>query len=183
MPLPKNEESYTYNDMRAWDDNERWELVDGIAYAMAPPLIRHQRIATYLCSQFCIFLEGKPCEAIAAPGVRLNADAADNTVVIPDIAVVCDPLRIGKEAIIGAPDLIVEILSPSTARFDILTKFRQYQIAGVREYWVVDPELDTVTVHFLEDGKYVTTVFGNEDRVHVRILEGCTISLSEAFLR
>ena len=181
MPIPKGEELYTYADYRVWDDNDRWELVDGVAYAMAPPLIRHQRISTLLCAQLSSFLEDKPCEVIAAPGVRLNAETSDNTVLIPDIAVVCDNSKIDKETIIGAPDLVIEILSPSTARFDILTKFRKYQTAQVREYWVVDPELDTVTIHCLENGKYVTTVYGHEENVSVNVLEGCMINLAKVF--
>ena len=181
MPLPKEEELYTYADYRTWDSSERWELVDGVAYAMAPPLIRHQRISTYLCAQLSNFLEDKTCEVIAAPGVRLNAETTDNTVFIPDIAVICDSSKIDKETIIGAPDLIVEILSPSTARFDLLTKFRQYQDAGVREYWVIDPERDTVTIHCLENGKYITAVYGHEESAPVHVLEGCIIDLSKVF--
>ena len=177
----KEKEYYTYSDYCTWDDSERWELIDGVAYAMAPPSIPHQGISVELSRQLSNFLQDKPCRVYTTPGVRLNADAADDTVLIPDIVVVCDKSKIGENAINGAPDLVVEILSPSTKRFDVLEKFLQYQKAGVLEYWVIDPDIKTATSHILNNNKYITTVYGDVGTAPVYILENFEIDLAKVF--
>ena len=181
MALPKEKEYYTYADLCTWDDSERWELIDGIAYAMAPPSIPHQGISVELSRQLSNLLQGKSCKVYTAPGVRLNPGTTDDTMLIPDIVVVCDQDKIGNNSINGAPDLVIEILSPSTARFDRLRKFQQYQKAGVREYWIVDPESKTVSVHVHNGVKYVTDAYGDEDKAPVHVLEGFEIDLSSVF--
>ena len=141
MPLHQEEQRYTYADYVTWPGDERWELIDGVPYAMSPaPTIGHQRIAGEIHRQLANFLKGKPCEAFIAPvDVRLNADNDDDIVVQPDVLVVCDKNKLDGKCCNGAPDFVVEILSPSTADHDRVNKFQVYVAAGVREYWIVDP--------------------------------------------
>ena len=153
---------------------------------MAPaPTISHQSISAKLTTQLTVFLRGKPCKVLAAPvDVRLCADSDDGTVVQPDIIVVCDQSKFdpGGKSVTGAPDLVMEILSPSTARRDLVTKFRLYQKHGVSEYWTVDPDRKTVAAHTLHDGWYVTRSYDEQDSsVPVHVLDGCTIDLTEVF--
>ena len=102
--------------------------------------------------------------------------------VEPDISVICDPKKLDDIGCKGAPDLIIEILSPSTRRHDLLTKFNLYLRAGVREYWIVDPANKDVQVFLLEDGHYSAKHFGSEgDKVMVNVLEDCYLDLSEIF--
>ena len=152
----KLDKGYTYADYCSWEDGERWELIGGEAYAMAPsPSEGHQGISGRIFGQLYMYLRGKPCKVYAAPfDVRLNADGADDTVVQPDILVVCDKSKLeGGKGVTGAPDFIIEILSPSSLRHDLITKFKLYQRSGVREYWIVDPESKIIKTHvFHESG-------------------------------
>ena len=161
MALPKaDQHRFTYADYLQWPDGERWELIDGKPYAMAPaPTISHQMLAGQLFRQIDEALDGVPCRALIAPvDVLLPApDEADDhaaTVVQPDILVVCDPEKITERNVRGAPDWIIEVLSPATARHDHLTKRALYERAGVREYWLVHPVNRVVTVYTLKDGLY-----------------------------
>jgi len=180
MEALRKEEYYTYEDYKDWDTEDRYEIIDGAAYAIAPPSIAHQRISGELFGQLRDFLKGKPCKLFVAPvGVRLNADTRDNTVLEPDIVVICDRSKIGSNIITGAPDMVIEILSKSTASRDCIDKYQKYREAGVREYWIVDPYGKTVSVNILKDGKYLTHAYAETAAVHV--LEGCTISLPDVF--
>ena len=182
-PLPEYKR-YTYEDYCAWDDDKRWELIDGVPYAMSAPSLAHQRIIVQLGRLFGNYLVGKPCEVFVAPvDVRLNADGADDTVLQPDVLVVCDMEKLDGKSCVGAPDLAVEILSPSTAMRDKVIKFNRYLNAGVREYWIVDPDSRSVSVNILKNGEYVARAYGENDAVPVHILEGCTIRLSEVFAK
>jgi Uma2 family endonuclease len=183
MPLPKEIQRYTYSDYYLWDDDERWELIDGEAYAMAPaPNMGHQGISGEIHRQIANFLRGKTCRVFHAPfDVRLNADTYDDTVVQPDLVIVCDRSKLDIRGCKGVPDMVIEILSPSSARHDRVLKFHTYQRAGVREYWLVDPESRTVSVHILENGKYVTTAYTDDDTAPVHVLEGCEITLRDVF--
>ena len=183
MSLPEKKQRYTYADYCTWDGDERWELFDGEAYALAAPLIVHQRIIGNLHLQFATFLKDKPCEVFIAPvDVLLNA-AGDNDddVVQPDLVVVCDHAKITEKYINGAPDAVIEVLSPSTSTRDKFLKFNKYQNTGVREYWIVDPDSKTVQVHILETGRYFTKSYGETGKISVHVLEGCEISLSDVF--
>jgi Uma2 family endonuclease len=151
---------------------------------MAPPNTSHQWVSRELFGRLFDFLSGKPCQLFSAPfGVRLfpREDLSDDTVVEPDIVVVCDASKLDKRGCNGAPDLIIEILSPSTSRHDQKLKFRKYLEAGVREYWIVDPDQAMVHTHILEDGRYVTRVYDDVDEVPVAVLPGCVIKLGEVF--
>lgn len=151
-------ERFTYRQYRSWPDSERWELIDGHAWAMSPaPMRRHQKLSIRLIRVFANFLDGKPCEAYEAPfDVLLPAgeesDDEVDTVVQPDIVVFCDKSKLTDRGARGAPDLVVEILSPSTSKKDLNEKFNLYQKHGVREYWVVDPAAWSVWVYRLAAG-------------------------------
>lgn len=183
MLAPEKDKRYTYADYYSWDDGERWELINGEALVMAPgPSWRHQGISGGLFYQLANFLKGKDGRVFSAPfDVRLNADTADNTVLQPDIIVFCDRSKLDGTGCKGAPDMTVEILSPSTAKRDRLVKLRLYQDAGVREYWIVDPDTKTATVYTLENGKYVVAVYGDDEVAPVHILAGCEIVLADVF--
>jgi Uma2 family endonuclease len=128
MPSLKEKKHYDYSDYCSWDDSERWELIEGIPYAMSPaPLEFHQRISGELYFQLKSFLLGKSCNAYYAPfDVRLNADQEDNTVVQPDLVVICDFTKVDRRGCKGAPDLVIEILSDSTAQRDLFVKLNLY---------------------------------------------------------
>lgn len=189
MPQPLANEHYTYADYLEWDNDERYELINGEAVMMASPTFAHQLVSAELVRQFGNFLSDKPCQVLHAPlDVRLfekDEDSADyvDTVVQPDLLVLCDKRKRDNHGIKGAPDLIIEILSPSNFRNDCLVKLNLYQQAGVREYWIVDPEEKTVHVFLLsEDTTYRhLKPYGQNDTVKVNVLEGCVIELDKVF--
>ncbi|GHV30672.1 hypothetical protein AGMMS4952_18030 [Spirochaetia bacterium] len=180
----KEQAYYTYTDVLGWADDVRAEIIDGECYQMADPSTTHEIIKRELYFQLLIFLKGKPCQAFDAPfGVRPypKRDNSDKTHVEPDITVICDKSKISERGCYGAPDLIIEILSPSTARTDLLVKFNLYQRIGVPEYWIVDPERRLVHVHLLHEGRYTTTTCDETGTVAVGVLPGCSINLNEVF--
>jgi len=180
---------YTYGDYLKWDDDERWELIDGIAYNMTPAPSRfHQQVSGELVFQLLSYLRNSSCKVYAAPfDVRLpegdESDEAVRTVVQPDISVICDPSKLDDKGCKGSPDLIVEILSPATARKDMKEKFLRYERAGVKEYWVADPSGKTVSVFKLSGvGLFGRPdVYGEEERIKVGILEDLEIDLKTVF--
>jgi len=182
--LPKPETFFTYADYQAWElaEGERFELIYGEAFAMSAPGERHQLILGELFSQFHAHLRGKQCKVFPAPyDVRLffREDDSDDTVVQPDITVVCDEKKRGSEGCRGAPDLVVEILSPSNTAVEMQRKLSLYQRSGVREYWVVDGESKELTVfHF---GERQLLFFKSTDTVPVAVLPGLSISLQQVF--
>lgn len=188
MALPAENKRYTFADVLTWDEKDRIEIINGEAFMMAPPSRIHQKIVSELNRQLGNYLEGKRCEVYPAPfGVRLFEEDGDypedvDTMVEPDISVVCDPGKLDDRGCKGAPDLIIEILSRSTQRHDRLTKFNLYQRAGVREYWIVDPDSKSVQTFTLEKGYYIAKDFGAaSDKVMVGVLEECVIDLSTVF--
>jgi Uma2 family endonuclease len=186
----KLEDRFTYGDYLNWDDDERWELIDGVAYNMSPaPRPIHQRVLADLIRQFATFFLGKPCQVYPAPfDVRLpETDESDDqiaTVVQPDLSVICDSNKVDNAGCKGAPDLIIEILSPGTAGRDLKIKFLCYEKAGVREYWIVDPIEKTVQVFNLgENGSYGRpSVYIETDQPHVGIFPGLIIDLPQVFI-
>lgn len=188
MALPAENMPYTFADVLAWDESERAELIDGEPVLLATPLREHQRVSGEIFAQIHSFLKGRPCQVYHAPfSVRPFARKDDrpedvDTVLEPDITVVCDPEKLDKYGCRGAPDWIVEILSDSTQRHDRFVKYRLYEQAGVREYWIVDPEKQTVQVFRLEEGRYAAVDFQSaEGRVSSGVLEGLEIDLSAVF--
>ncbi|MDR0589750.1 MAG: Uma2 family endonuclease [Spirochaetaceae bacterium] len=185
MPLLKEQEYYTYADYLSWDGEERYEIIDGEASMMAPPSRLHQEISRELMGSFWEFLKGKPCKVYAAPfAVRLNPlpDKRDDTVVEPDLAVVCDPAKLDDYGCNGAPDLIVEILSPSNTRYDRIVKFQKYREAGVREYWILDPVEKSLMVNVLKNNEYVASAYEETAVVPVTVLPGLEIDLKTVFV-
>ena len=179
---PAYDMRYTYFDYLKWDDDIRRELIDGVPYLMAGPNRKHQGILGKLHLQFGNFLEDKPCKVYFAPfDVRLNADTLDNTVVQPDLIIVCDHAKLDIASCKGAPDMAVEILSPSTKDYDKNTKFKAYLKAGIKEYWIVDPVTQTLAAHILNNNNYITHIYTDEETAPVHVLEGCYIDLSEVF--
>lgn len=155
---------YTYGDYRQWQGDERFELIDGEAVLMSPaPRIRHQRVLGTLYRQIADFLDVSPCEVLLAPvDVRLpkagEPDDEVTTVVQPDLVVVCDSTRIDDLGVRGAPDLVVEILSPATTGRDEILKRDLYERSGVREYWLIDPETWTLRIYRLEDRRFLASL-------------------------
>ncbi len=188
MSLPAKQEQYTFADVLAWSEDERVEIIEGKAFMMATPSSRHQEICGELFRQLANFLEGKRCRVYPAPfGVRLFEREGDRpedvgTMVEPDISVVCDRSKIDRQGCKGAPDLIIEVLSPSTRRHDRLVKLNLYQRAGVREYWIADPDNESVQVFTLDGGAWkLREDYGREDVAKVNVLEGCFIELDKVF--
>ena len=188
MAIPAEKRKYSFSDYLSWDESDRVELLDGELIMMAPPARIHQEISVELTRQLANFLEGKRCRVYHAPfAVRLFEQDGDTpedvkTVVEPDISVVCDPVKLDGKGCKGAPDMVMEILSPSTQRHDRLVKLDLYQRAGVREYWIVDPDNRIVQSFVLEDGRYSVKEFGAAgDKIKVNVLEDCVIDLSEVF--
>ena len=180
--LPAYDKLYTYSDYLTWDDDIRYELINGVPYMMSAPNRRHQQISRDLLVQFAIFLKGKSCEVYQAPfDVRLDTDTSDDTVVQPDLVIVCDHSKLDDAGCKGAPDMVVEILSPSTAQYDLTRKFTLYLKTGIREYWVIDPERKCLAVHILKDNNYITHAYSDKETAPVHILEGCNINLFEVF--
>lgn len=190
MPPQKKKKHYTYADYVTWPDDERWELINGVPYAMfaAPKTISsdspqmHQEMVGEIHRQLANFLKGKPCKIFMAPfDVRLNADNDDDIVVQPDVLVVCDKNKLDGKCCNGAPDFVVEILSPSTAARDRVDKFQAYLAAGVREYWIVDPETKTIQVCVLQNSFYAVVIHKPNQSLPVTVLEGCSIDMREVF--
>ena len=177
---------YTYADYASWDDDVRCELIDGEIVVMDAPSFDHQSISMELSRQLANFLYGKTCKVLAAPFdvCLFGLGDEDTTVVQPDILVICDEsLLIDKKRCNGAPDLVIEILSPSNAKHDRERKLNKYINAGVRECWLVDPVNKNVTVH-LNKNKIVSFAFYEGDEViPVHVLKGCEISLQDVFIR
>ncbi len=164
------QQKYTYADYAQWPEDERWELIDGVPYAMTAPQRLHQDIVFELGRQIGNYLQGKPCKGYTAPfDVRLprqdEADAKVETVVQPDLSVICDPSKLDKQGCRGAPDWIVEVLSPSTALKDMDSKRSLYQRHGVQEYWIIHPEDRWILVYTLDaQGRYGQPgVFGMDE--------------------
>jgi Uma2 family endonuclease len=182
---------YTYADYLTWLDDKRRELIDGFIHLMSCPLRRHGRVSMDISIRIGTFIKKKKgkCEVYHAPfDVRLpllgsTDDDKIYNVVQPDICVICDLSKLDDKGCIGAPDLIVEVLSPSTLKYDWNYKFNLYEAAGVREYWIVDPKAKVVNVFLLQsDGKYdLGTVYECGQNVPVHILKGLEINVNELF--
>ena len=153
MPALKGPEPFTWEQYGQWPDDERWEIIDGEAYAMSSsPGGRHQLVSGELHRQFANFFRGKPCVALAAP---LDVKLSETDIVQPDLLVVCDRTRIRDSHVEGPPTLAVEIVSPSSEWRDRFLKAKLYERFGIREYWIVTPYPPLIEVFFLGDsGRY-----------------------------
>ena len=186
MPLPQEGRKYTYADYLTWPEGERWEILDGVPSMQAAPTWQHQAISVQLTTQFNAHLKGTPCRVFAAPFDLCIPDANErdeeisNIITQPDIVVICDESKLRKTGYFGVPALIIEISSPSTARKDKLLKFNKYEKAGVREYWIVEPENKLVSVFTLQENKSYgrPEVYAEEHTIKVGAIH---VSLHSAF--
>jgi Uma2 family endonuclease len=182
---------YTYEDYLSWPEDKRWEILDGRVYVQSAPSRIHQEVSGEIFVQIHNYLKDKPCRVYHAPfSVRLpkgnEKDEKDiKTVVEPDITIVCDNSKLDDRGCKGAPDMIVEILSPSSVQLDRLEKFNKYEQAGVKEYWIVEPEGKIVSVFVLgENNRYGRPeVYSEKDRVRVSLFDDLTIDFKMIFNR
>ncbi len=191
MALPQLEQQtqYTYAEYLAWDEG-RWELIDGEVWDMTPaPSRAHQKIIGDLFALLHALFLNRSCEVYIAPfDVRLSdisksEDYEIFTVVQPDISIICDSNKLDDRGCVGAPDLIVEILSPSTASRDLKVKRALYEKHGVKEYWLVHPTDRMVMVYLAgDDGQYAKAqIFDQEDTLNSVLFEDLEINLSDLF--
>jgi len=177
---------YTYADYLEWEGPERYQLFNGEVYQMASPSVEHQAILGEIFNQFYNWLKGKPCRVFASPlDVRLfpKKDKSDKTVVQPDLLVVCDKAKIAEGSINGAPDLVIEIVSPSNTHSELFLKFQYYMKAGVREYWIIDPGRKNVQVNLYDNGRYITSLYEDNTPIPVTILPGMEVNIEELWDR
>lgn len=163
MEALRKEQIYTIDDIYALPDGQRAELIDGKIYYMAPPSWGHQRISSYLHNQIYNYIKDNngQCEVLAAPfAVFLNDD--DINYLEPDISVICDLSKLDEKGCHGAPDWVIEIVSPSSKPRDYMTKLFKYRISGVREYWIVDPDKHIIMVYGFEKDTVEQYNFGED---------------------
>ncbi|MFW5806241.1 MAG: Uma2 family endonuclease [Spirochaetota bacterium] len=174
MQVPRKERRYSWSDYLAWPEGERYELIDGVAYAMSPaPRRRRQEMSGEIFRQAANALSGRPC--------RVYDEAP--TVVQPDITVTCDRSKLTEQGMTGPPDLVVEIVSPDSGLIDRRRKFDLYERFGVKEYWMVDQDERVVEVYRLDtDRSYRRSgIFGPEDTVTAVAVPELVVSLAEVF--
>ncbi len=184
MALPQpDREHFTYADYLTWPDDVRYELIDGVAYPMSPaPTLDHQDVVGEIYYQLRQVLGDQPCRAYVSPVdvrvPRANEDDADiDTVVQPDVLVICDRAKTDRRGVRGGPDFVVEVLSPGTASHDHVRKRRVYERAGVREYWLVHPVDRILTIYRLEQGQFGgATVTELAGETPVGVLPGVVIA-------
>lgn len=185
----ENKRQYTYADYLTWTENERIEIVDGMLYVQVTPSPEHQLISGELFRQIANYLQGKPCKVYNAPFcVRLakgdeSKDEDIKNIFEPDITIVCDQTKMDENGCNGTPDMIIEVVSASSINHDKVTKFIQYEIAGVKEYWIVEPECKLVSVFVLEnDGRYGRQeIYTEDEKITVSLFTDLIVDLSTVF--
>ena len=179
--------TYTYADYLKWDFKERVELIMGKLFKMSPPPgSRHQKISMSFSRQLANFLDEKPCDVYAAPfDVRIPRKSKDDkdiiSVVQPDLCVICDSNKVDERGCLGAPDIVIEILSPSNNKVELNNKFDLYEEAGVKEYWVVSPQDNTFVVNLLTNGKFVPSRLMATGVYESSVLVGFSLNLDKLF--
>ena len=173
------EESYTIEDIYALPDGERAELIDGHIYYMAPLSYKHQKLVMELSAIIRNYIKQHKgtCEVLPAP-FAVYLDEINNTYVEPDISVICDPNKLDDKGCKGAPDWIIEIVSPASRKMDYLLKLFKYRSAGVREYWIVDIAKNRITVYNFNHDSY-SEEYSFTDTVKAGIYEDLSIDFSE----
>lgn len=180
--------TYTYADYLKWTLDDRLELIKGRIFKMSPaPGSVHQRLSHRLARWIGNYLDGKKCEIFSAPfDVRLPRKSKDDkqiiTVVQPDICVICDPQKIDEKGCLGAPDIVVEILSPGNNKKELQNKYEVYEEAGVLEYWIIQPVEKTFMRYILTDGQFqASRLLTVGQSVETGILPGFSLDLEELF--
>lgn len=189
MQLPQAGKKYIYADYLTWPEDEKWEIIDGIPYLKAAPAPLHQEILMELSRQIANYLKDKPCKIYPAPFcVRLpqgyeKNDNEVNNIVEPDISIVCTESKIDDQGCNGAPDMIIEIISPSSTKKDRVIKFNMYEKAGVKEYWIVEPEQKLASVFLLQDNNRFSRpdMYTDEDSIKVSLFPDLIIDLKLVF--
>jgi len=191
MSMPNEKRKHTYGDYLTWPEDERWEIIDGVPYMMTAPSWQHQGISMELSLQFGNYLRDKPCRVFAAPFDLCvpEFDESDedisNLVAQPDLVVVCDEGKLRKSGYFGVPTLVIEIAAPSTSKKDRLLKFNKYEKAGVKEYWIVEPDGKFVSVFTLqENNRYGRPEnYTDKDKLKVSVFPDLEIDLGMVFAR
>lgn len=176
--------TYTEEDYYALPEDIRAELIDGQFYYMSTPSRIHQEILGFLFKKISNYIDFKKgnCRVYPTPfAVKLFEDN-DKTIVEPDISVICNPDKLTDRGCTGAPDWIIEIISPSTASHDYIRKLNLYADAGVQEYWIVDPAKKSVYVYCLEETKFETATFTFQDRIKANIYDDLWIDFQDLIL-
>lgn len=179
MALPQ-ERIYTIDDINNLPEGQRAELIDGQIYFMAPPSTKHQiismELSAYILNQ--IKSKGGACKVFTAPfAVYLDGLDTHNHLE-PDISVICNPDLLKDKGCYGPPDWIIEIASPSNPKHDYITKLAMYHMAGVKEYWIINPKSRSVTVYYFEDG-IMAQPYTFKDKIKVNIYDSFIIDFSE----
>lgn len=183
--LAYNIKKYTYQDLLEMNDGKRYEIINGVLYEMSSPSVNHQDIVGELYVQLHNYLKGKKCKVFISPldvclsGVK--EPKKEYNIVEPDIIVVCDEKKITDKCIIGAPDMVIEVVSKYSRKHDTFIKFNLYQKYGVKEYWIIDVEAETISQYILnEKNMYaLQKIYEITEDVKVDVLKNCTISLKE----
>jgi len=182
-------QKYSYADYLGWNDGKRYQLINGRKVMPPAPLTEHQVIHSILFGHLWNFVKSKnkPCLVLSAPiDVRLCESFSDSqchNVFQPDIVVVCDKNKMDRRGILGAPEMVIEILSPTTAKDDLIDKYKVYEQYGVREYWIVSPEYRTITVYLNENSRFQQRgIYAEGDQIPVKLFnDELKIPVSEVF--
>ena len=181
MPVPNQKETFSYQDYLSLSDNERWEVIGGRLYNMSPaPSLKHQSVAGNFYRLLGNRLEGKPCVPWTAP---IDVVLSDKDIVQPDVIVVCDPKKMTENNIQGAPDLVIEVVSPSTAKKDRWDKKKLYEKHGVKEYILADPDGRYIERFILEENGLFDKgeILDAKETLTLKILPDIKIPLNEIF--
>lgn len=189
MSLPKENHIYTYADYLSWSEDTRVELIDGKPYLQAAPSRIHQEILSELHRQIANYLVEKECKVYVAPfhvvlklEEKIDNEKDRKNIVEPDITIVCDRSKLDDEGCKGSPDMVIEIVSPSSARRDKIEKFNLYEQAGVKEYWIIEPEEKIVSVFILQGNRYGRPgLYTEENQVKVSIFKDLVIDMKKVF--
>lgn len=161
-------------DLLPKDEQERYELVDGMVMMSPKANLTHQMIITNLIVELGPYFKDKTCKVFSEAEIKLKKD-----IFIPDISILCDPEKFTEQRYEGPPTVVIEVLSPATRSYDLFTKLNKYQIAGVPEYWIVDPKSQTITVHHFEISE--ADIFIRGETLTTPLFEGLNISLDDVF--
>lgn len=190
MLSPDSSKRYTYADYLSLESEDKWELIEGVPYCMTPaPSTRHQQLVRELLIEFGSFLRNKKCQVFIAPfdvclpDQKTEKQDEVTTVVQPDLVVICDPNKINQKGCFGTPDLIVEVISPSTASQDYIRKMELYEKHGVKEYWIVQPTDEIVMVFKLMSGSFgKPDIYDKQSKIKVSMIDNLEVNLENVFI-